>query len=79
MQHLDSITIEEDVADGLPDEDLLYRCRQGVDVGSLAERRVSDGDWPSLLPQSHIDSEHVVADRRYQTAGEEALITTTVA
>jgi len=28
MQHLDSITVEEDVADGIPDEDLLQRSRQ---------------------------------------------------
>ncbi len=27
LQHLDSITVEKDVADGIPDEDLLYRSR----------------------------------------------------
>ncbi len=27
LQHLDSIIVEKDVADGIPDEDLLYRSR----------------------------------------------------
>ena len=27
LQHLDSIIEEKDVADGIPDEDLLYRSR----------------------------------------------------
>ena len=59
MQHLNSKYTEEDVEDEVTTEDLLHRRTKGLDVGSLAERRVpgsiaqfligtihqSDGSW----------------------------------
>ncbi len=38
MQHLNSNYREEDVEDEAKTEDLLLRCTEGIDVGSLAER-----------------------------------------
>jgi len=40
MQHLVSSYREEDVEDEAESEDLLQRRTEGIDVGSLAERRV---------------------------------------
>jgi hypothetical protein len=41
MQHLISNYREEDFENDAATEDLLHRDSQSIDVGSLAERRVS--------------------------------------
>ena len=41
MQHLHSSTGEGGVENEAKTEDLLLRCTEGIDVGSLAKRRVS--------------------------------------
>ena len=48
MQHLISNYSEGDVENEAATEDLLYRNRQVVDVGSLAEGRVSERDRQAL-------------------------------
>ena len=75
MQHLVSNYREGGVADEVSDEDLLYRGRQGLDVGTVAQRRVSQRDWSSFWSQSFIDPEHTGADRRYPTTATSALET----
>jgi hypothetical protein len=39
MQHLNSNCREKDVENETKTEDLLLRCTEGIDVGSVAERR----------------------------------------
>ena len=70
MQHLHSHYREEDVENEAATENLLYRNGQGIDVGSLAERRVSALNCPAFWSSSFGDSGHTLKDRRDTTAAE---------
>ncbi len=65
MQHLISKHGEEDVADEeISTEDLLYRNTQGLDVGTLAARRISELNR-KLFDRHHPSIQRILA----QTGG----------
>jgi hypothetical protein len=66
LQHLNSITLEEVVADGTQKKTPLYAVREVGDVGSLAERRVHERDRPALWHSgSLVDSKDLFRDWRH--------------
>ena len=48
LQHLNSHYREGDVENETKTKDLLLRITEGIDVGSLAERRIHERDRPTI-------------------------------
>jgi hypothetical protein len=68
MQYLISNCREEDVANEVRNEELLRGSIQDIDVRLLAERRIAQFYWWLFWPQSFIDTDHILSDRRYPPA-----------